>query len=97
MWSELFFQNVKESFNSLAFGRFRYSTNDLEYALYSELRSQEYSKYVDSMVEANAEYPRVEIEFCSTRRRLLLVPNSSVKYEPENGRLLVCRNLVHSL
>jgi len=95
MWSELFFQNLKESLASLLFGRFRYSTNELEYALYYELRSEEYAKYLDHM--ADVEYPRVEIDFCSTQRRLVLVPNSSVKYEPEHKRLLVCRNLVHSL
>ena len=65
MWSETFFQNAKDSLNSLLFGRFKYSLNDLEFALYSELKADDYAKYLDSFIDSKIDYPKVEIDICS--------------------------------
>jgi hypothetical protein len=51
MWSEIFFQNLSDSAKALFCGRSQYSTNDIEYALYEELKSEPYSKYIDSFIK----------------------------------------------
>ena len=64
MWSEIFFQNARDNLNQLFLGRTRYSLSDIEYTLYSELKSESYAKYLDSFIEMgeDSRYPRIEIE-----------------------------------
>jgi|LauGreDrversion4_2_1035121.scaffolds.fasta_scaffold103028_5 hypothetical protein len=75
MWSETFFQNASDSLSSLLFGRLKFSLNDLEFALYSELKSDDYAKYLDAFIDSKIDYPRVEIDICSSSRRMPLVKN----------------------
>jgi hypothetical protein len=75
MWSEAFFQNASDSLSSLLFGRLKFSLNDLEFALYSELKSDDYAKYLDAFIDSKIDYPRVEIDICSSSRRMPLVKN----------------------
>ncbi len=75
MWSESFFQNASDSFSSLLFGRLKFTLNDLEFALYSELKSDDYAKYLDAFIDSKIDYPRVEIDICSSSRRMPLVKN----------------------
>ena len=49
MWSELFFQNAKDYFKQIF--NF-YSNKEIEYELYSELRSYEYKDFVKAFSDA---------------------------------------------
>jgi hypothetical protein len=73
----------------------RYSVNDIEYALFEELKSDQYAPFVRAFNQSGIEYPPVHIEVCPARRRNIMLRNRAVTYEP-GGRIQVCRNYIVS-
>ncbi len=56
MWSEIFFQNLKDSFSHLI--STRYTNKDIEYTLFQELKSEEYKPFVtDFNKQGDLDYP----------------------------------------
>ena len=95
MWSEIVFQNLKDASRSLMPSR--YTVKDIEYSLFAELKSDAYDGYLKGFVAKGVEYPRISIETCQPTRKMPLLRNSPVTYEPHENLITVCRNHVHSL
>jgi hypothetical protein len=96
MWSELFFQNLRESSQHFFFGRTKYSLNDIEYALFEELKSEEYEPFLKSFIDKGIEYPDISVETCPSRRKHLTIRNFTVKYIPHESKIQVCKNYMIS-
>jgi hypothetical protein len=95
MWSEIVFQNLKEATRSLF--PLKYSAKDLEYTLYSELKSDAYETYLKGFVDIGIDYPSISIEVCNPSRKVPILKNTPVTYDPHSNLFTVCRNHVHSL